>query len=492
MAASEKKKKKRRKGPSLNDTGLKDSDLQEAERLHGLLFGALENAAEGLGKEIEVGDGFRRDVLGVDAGEEPAAEECERKPAWIDEEESEIQVKEGKAVSAAEYVAGLRAQHAKLNPGTDWAALPSEKKKRKNFDSELDSDVEEDEDEDHTRILRENDELVVKSKVRLPQGLIEVSRLKDGNADEPSSAVVRSVEFHRNGQILMTAGFDKRLRFFQIDGKKNPKIQSVFLDNFPVHKASFVPDGSKVVASSRRKMYVLYDLAHAKVEKVMPPVGRDEQSLESFEVSPDSKVVAFIGNEGYILLSSLGTKQLIGTLKMNGSVRSLAFANDGRQLLSCGGDGEVYCWDLSTRRCLYKIRDDGCVNNTALCVSPAANEYFSTGSSSGVVNVYKYQGLASGGAAAGPVKTLMNLTTAADTLKFNHDGQILAMCSRMKKDAVRLVHVPSFTVFSNWPTPKTGLQYVHSLDFSPGSGYLAAGNAAGKVLLFRLRHYEHA
>jgi len=36
------------------------------------------------------------------------------------------------------------------------------------------------------------------------------------------------------------------------------------------------------------------------------------------------------------------------------------------------------------------------------------------------------------------------------------------------------------------------LQYVYSLDFSRAGGFLAVGNAAGKVLLFKLHHYQHA
>ena len=32
--------------------------------------------------------------------------------------------------------------------------------------------------------------------------------------------------------------------------------------------------------------------------------------------------------------------------------------------------------------------------------------------------------------------------------------QVLAVASRMKKDAMRLVHMPSLTVFSNWPTSR--------------------------------------
>ena len=104
----------------------------------------------------------------------------------------------------------------------------------------------------------------------------------------------------------------------QIDGKRNPKVQSVFIQNFPIHKAAFVPDGSSVVATGRRKFFYVYDLESGKVETVNCLVGIDEKSLESFECSPDGKIVAFMGNEGYIILASLLTRQTICTLKMNG------------------------------------------------------------------------------------------------------------------------------------------------------------------------------
>lgn len=35
--------------------------------------------------------------------------------------------------------------------------------------------------------------------------------------------------------------------------------------------------------------------------------------------------------------------------------------------------------------------------------------------------------------------------------------QLLALASRMKKDAMRLLHTPSLTVFSNWPTARCAL-----------------------------------
>ncbi len=71
-------------------------------------------------------------------------------------------------------------------------------------------------------------------------------------------------------------------------------------------------------------------------------------------------------------------------------------------------------------------------------------------------------------------------------------AQILAMGSRMGRNALRLVHTRSMTVFANWPTPATPLQFVHSLAFSPGGGLLAVGTARGRALLYRLNHYATA
>jgi U3 small nucleolar RNA-associated protein 18 len=124
-------------------------------------------------------------------------------------------------------------------------------------------------------------------------------------------------------------------------------------------------------------------------------------------------------------------------------------------------------------------------------------------------------------------KAFMNLTTPVETMRFNHDGQLLGMGTRWDKNSFRLVgtlpthmglqsphipalcvslslcvslcvfwgdgeqvHVPTCTVFSNWPTSKTPLGYIFSMDFSPSSGFIALGNDKGKVLLYRVNHYR--
>jgi U3 small nucleolar RNA-associated protein 18 len=172
----------------------------------------------------------------------------------------------------------------------------------------------------------------------------------------------------------------------------------------------------------------------------------------------------------------------------------------------------LYTWDLRTQRCLQQQRDAGVVSCTALALS-RDSAYLATGDTMGVVNIYSRpagllapltppaQGGDSSDAAAGsglfgaapatpaPLRSLMNLTTSVDSLAFSHDSQLLLMGSRLKREALRLVHLPSASVFANWPTTRSPLQYVHCAAFSPHSGFLGVGNAKGRVLLYRLHHY---
>jgi hypothetical protein len=64
-------------------------------------------------------------------------------------------------------------------------------------------------------------------------------------------------------------------------------------------------------------------------------------------------------------------------------------------------------------------------------------------------------------------------------------SQVLAIASNEKRDTIKLLHVPSGTIFSNWPTERTPIRYPFSLDFSPNGSFLAVGNDRGRVLLYR-------
>ena len=89
------------------------------------------------------------------------------------------------------------------------------------------------------------------------------------------------------------------------------------------------------------------------------------------------------------------------------------------------------------------------------------------------------------------LKSYKNLRTPISNLMFNSTSEILAMSSDSMQAATRLAHVPTHTVFSNFPAFKDkSMQYPRQVQFSPNSGFLAIGNSSGRVYLYRLNHYE--
>ncbi|CAI9776078.1 unnamed protein product [Fraxinus pennsylvanica] len=60
-------------------------------------------------------------------------------------------------------------------------------------------------------ILERNEDLVVKNSAKLLPGRLEYSRLVDANMMELSNGPVKSVQFHKNAQLLLAAGLDKMI-----------------------------------------------------------------------------------------------------------------------------------------------------------------------------------------------------------------------------------------------------------------------------------------
>lgn len=101
---------------------------------------------------------------------------------------------------------------------------------------------------------------------------------------------------------MITALGDLDRRFItrvvaQVDGVKNPLVQSLFLDDLPIHTAHWGGDGQYVVAGGRRKHIYVFDLAAQRCERVQGFLGAQERSYESFVVSLDAQrpCVAFLG-----------------------------------------------------------------------------------------------------------------------------------------------------------------------------------------------------
>lgn len=438
--------------------------------------------------------------------------------AWVDEDDARLKVdisaknrlkklrqdKSEGEMSGPVFEQRLRSRFTISNVTTDWAKAAEDdalgvssgnKGPRRRGD-----DLSDDEEDTGNALLRNSSALKGGNGSVLEPGHLDIVRCKDANQHEPAKATVRAVSFHPEGELLLTGGFDKTLRLFQVDGVRNNKVHSIFFSDLPITNAMFTAPEQAVI-TGRRPFFYSYDVPTGKIQKI-PRIfssGRAEKHLETFAASPDGRWLAFAGDGGYVLLVSSKSKQWAAEFKLNSPATAVAFTKDSQFVLAAGGDGDVYKFDVRSRRCLLRFFNEGGTSTTSIDVSPStssARRFMAVGSDSGVVNMYDEDALDSSIGKRvlrpSPLKALMSLTTPVTTTKFSPDGQMLAIASNQKRDALKVIHAASCSSFTNWPTERTPVRYPFALDFSPGGGYLAVGNDRGCVLLYRVRHYPQA
>ncbi|KAF3779527.1 U3 small nucleolar RNA-associated protein [Nymphaea thermarum] len=200
------------------------SEMQEMKKLEGILFGPLHSSV-GFGKEAA-------EDIGVDMNEDE--EQITKINIARTNKLRKLRRKGEILVSGANYVARLRSQHVKLNPRTKWAEL------RDGSDDESNEENESIRAQGHgangNNILLSSKDAVVRSTTKLLPRFLEFSILIDGNAEVPLNGPITSVEFHKNAQLLLTAGLDKKLIFFHINGKRNTQYKAIFLWSVPFLK----------------------------------------------------------------------------------------------------------------------------------------------------------------------------------------------------------------------------------------------------------------
>eukprot|EP00611_Tribonema_gayanum_P029580 TRINITY_DN795_c0_g1_i4.p1 TRINITY_DN795_c0_g1~~TRINITY_DN795_c0_g1_i4.p1 ORF type:complete len:517 (+),score=125.34 TRINITY_DN795_c0_g1_i4:62-1612(+) len=480
--------------PSEQPGGSDGSDDEHDKALSALLFG-------GSSSTIAMPLLTRTSTHSTQSDDQPAATGSGNGGAvWADADDGDVNVdvsaklrlrklretKSDGLMAGTELERRLRARFSRSNVGQAWAEPKNN----------ADEDSSDDEEESFAQDLLANSDRLIAGRggANLRPGNIFALRCKDANQHDPSKAVVRSVQFHSSGELLLTAGLDKTLRFFQVDGEENSKVHGVMLKDLPITQAAFTAD-DQVILSGDKPHFYYYDVQSGAVQRV-PSIrnaaGKAQSTLAKFALSPNGEWIAFAASAGYIMLVSAKTKQWAADFKLNCSVEALVFSPDSRYILASGRDAEVYKFDVRHSRCVQRMYNEGGTGTTGLDISPPQpHRYMAVGSESGVVNIY--DSVAATAASAGsigvyrpkPLHAIMNLTTPATIVKFNSDSQVLAIASSEKKDALRLVHVATGTVFANWPTQRTPLGYPFCLDFSPSSNFLAVGNDKGRVLLYR-------
>ncbi|KAA6412986.1 MAG: hypothetical protein FRX48_02729 [Lasallia pustulata] len=463
-------------------------------------------------------------------------------PAWVDSDDErlmislasnprlrKLRISEAEdVVNGKEYTTRLRRQFERLNPIPDWANLSATKRPRKRRRISGGSDSSEEnssademaiDDDDLSvqplaKLLQNADSLTqttsntLSGRKRLRPEVIDIQRTKDVGGIQPSA--ITSLSFHPTYPLLLSSGPASTLHLHHISPmppNPNPLLTSLHLRSTPLNTTAFhPPTGSRIFFSGRRRYFHIWDLRSGKVEKVTRIYGhQDEQrSMESFKLSPCGRWMGLVGTGrkggGVLNVLDAGTCQWVAQTRVDsrGGVADFAWWGDGNGMTIIGKNGEALEWDGREKRVVGRWVDEGAVGTTVLALGGRSgrdgwlggNRWVAVGSSSGIVNIYDRRGWGGKDGLATnpkPTRTFDQLTTATSHLVFAPDGQILAMGSRWKRDALRLIHLPSCTVYRNWPTSSTPLGRITAAAFSPTSEMLAVANEQGKIRLWEIR-----
>lgn len=398
--------------------------------------------------------------------------DVDTEPAWRDDDDEDFRANiVPNVTSKAAYSEKLKQKYENLMGTPDWAKL----NRKLNLDDDDD-------------IIRTIGHLHRKKSTSLRKDLLDVKRFPKINSETGNEGpIISCIEFHPKVSVSLVAGQSGVVSLFSIGGDVNNKLHSFKLKKFKVSAAHFAPDGSEVfIASKINHNYCIYNLVKAEPKLVQLPLVVKKPNI--FQLSSDGRYIATSTGYDEVYLISTQSRELLRSLKNNTKTEAVAFSHNNKQLYCYGAQGEVTIWDLATFRVVKKFYDNGCVSASCITASQCGR-LLATGSGEGVVNVYETSNLIATDPL--PLKCITNLRTKITSLQFNSTSEILAMSSGYYPNAVKLVHIPSYHVFSNFPKPSSNLYQVDKVSFSPNSGFMALGNNKGCAFLYRLKHYKN-
>ncbi|KAE8449383.1 hypothetical protein EG329_008284 [Mollisiaceae sp. DMI_Dod_QoI] len=428
-------------------------------------------------------------------------------------------------VNGREYTRRLRRQYERLNPVPEWAqgsSRPAKRRRRSSAGSEssISSNDMDLDDSDLSalplaRILQDAGSLTRTAqngakRTKLRPEVLDIQQTRAIPLVQPSS--ITSLSFHPEFPVLLSSGPASTLYLHHIAPTAHPTphplLTSVHIRHTPLHTSAFLyPKGDKIVFSGRRRYFHTWDLPSGTIQKVTQIYGqKDEQrSMERFKLSPCGRYMALVGTSkkggGSINVLDANTTQWVASMRIEGAngIADFAWWNNGEGLTVVSKGGEVAEWSVETRSYVARWTDEGFAPTVLTLGGPngpttlGGDRWVVIGSQSGIVNIYDRRSFVSNKNEVeiperpSPKRSFDQFTTPTSHLEISPDGQLLLFSSKWKKDALRLVHLPSCTVYRNWPTDKTPLGRISAVAFGRQSDMLAVANEAGKIRLWEIR-----
>ncbi|KHJ99625.1 hypothetical protein OESDEN_00396 [Oesophagostomum dentatum] len=399
----------------------------------------------------------------------------------------------GGCVASDEYQNRLRKAFERQQHGTPkWAKLEPKEQKAKQKGTESDDEIEEVFEE-----MTRSAQRYVDKDPFLVKDVVSTFRWPDITIGHHDNRPINVLLFHNVRPVVLTAGGSGKVQLFRVGDRLDSGnfLQNVQFSNFPVTSMNFMHGGCSVVCGSVRQEYIMkYDLEKGTVMQLNLPKSIPRQNAGHFTVSFDGSLLAMIGHSAQVHIFSASSMELVKTFSSPTDVTSLQFLPGSSQELWAMTDASP------KRQCDFRRKANYLLFQNAVRSSSGAYKVFSTffamkvlyveqKSNTGIVNVYDVSDVRKN-TDPKPLMTASNLVTSCDSIAFNHDSQVMAFSSNVKKNQVKLLHVASRTVFNNFPKKNEKMTNIECVEFSPHSAYLGIGCSNGQLILERINHFE--
>jgi WD40 repeat protein/uncharacterized caspase-like protein len=165
------------------------------------------------------------------------------------------------------------------------------------------------------------------------------------------SGSVTSISFSPDGRILVSAGFDKSLKMWDVASGR--ELRTLTGHTGRVKAVAFSPDGRAVLSGSDDNTLKLWDPADGRVLRTFTG-HRDSVNAAMF--SPDGRMILSGSSDKTLKLWDVDSGREVRTLIGHGDeVTSVGFSKDGSTAASASDDRTLKIWDTRDGRALHTL-----------------------------------------------------------------------------------------------------------------------------------------